>query len=117
MKLVAGCSIYSKNINPECKLIGVEPETCPSMLESVLNDKLVELNITDNFVDGATVSKVDITFEICKKNLDKVENVSIGKICETMLELYQNDGIIAEPAGALPVSLLTILNLKLKIRL
>ena len=113
--LMAGCSIYSKNINPECKLIGVEPETCPSMLESILNDKLIELNITDNFVDGATVSKVgDITFEICKKNLDKVENVSIGKICETMLELYQNDGIIAEPAGALPISLLEDIKSEIK---
>ena len=105
--LMAGCSTYSRYIKPSCEIIGVEPATCPSMKLSIERNELIELDITDNFVDGATVSKVgDITFEICKKNIDKIYDVSIGKLCETMLELYQNDGIIAEPAGALPIAAL-----------
>ena len=105
--LMAGCSIYAKSIEPKCKLYGVEPSTCPSMKKSIENNKLVELEITDNFVDGATVSQVgDLTFDICKDKLDKIFVISIGKLCQTMLELYQDDGIIAEPAGALPIAAL-----------
>lgn len=113
--LMAGCSIYSKFIKPSCKLYGIEPSTCPSMMQSIKKDKIAELDVIDNFVDGATVSKVgDITFEICKSNLDRVYDISIGRLCETMLELYQDDGIIAEPAGALPIASLEYIKDEIK---
>ena len=113
--LMSGCSLYSRFIKPSCKLYGIEPSTCPSMLKSIEKGDLVQLEINDNFVDGATVSKVgDITFEVCRDNLDKIYEVSIGKLRETMLELYQDDGIIAEPAVALPIAALDNIRQEIK---
>ena len=104
--LISGLSEYTKEFS-ECLHIGVEPESCPSMRESVQNNKLLTLIPKDNFVDGATVSRVgDVTYRLCKKNIYKYYDVSLGKICETMIELYQEDGIISEPAGALSLSVL-----------
>ena len=105
--MMSGCSIYSKSVDPFCKVYGVEPSTCPSMKKSIETGSLVEVDVVDNFVDGATVSKVgDITFDVCKNNLDGIYEISVGKLCETILELYQDDGIIAEPAGALSIAAL-----------
>ena len=96
-----------KNLYKNIKIIGVEPSTCPSMYESIKNKSIVELEINDTFVDGATVSKVgNKTFNICSQVIDDIYISKVGKICETMLELYQEDGIIVEPAGALSVSAL-----------
>ena len=104
--LMSGIGSYSKNIN-NCLIFGAEPESCPSMKEAIKNNKNSELSVTDYFVDGATVSKVgDITFEICKKVLDNIYVAPIGKICGDMLDLYQNEGIVLEPAGTLSISVL-----------
>ena len=75
------------------------------MKESISVGFPVELTPADNFVDGATVSMVgDKTFDICRNNLNNIYTIENGKICETMIDLYQEDGIITEPAGALSVS-------------
>jgi len=104
--LISGLSQYT-TVFGNCTHIGVEPESCPSMKESVRNNELLTIIPKDSFVDGATVSRVgDLTFPICQKNVQQYYDVSLGKICETMIELYQEDGIISEPAGALPLSVL-----------
>ena len=113
--LISGISLYKHEFckvnNTKCKIIGIEPETCPSMKLSILNDNIIDCFVTDNFVDGATVSKVgDITYSICKKHIDDIYTVNIGKICETILDLYTEDGIISEPAGSLSISALDMLN-------
>ena len=105
--LMSGVGSYSKNINTKCKVFGVEPESCPSMKESIKNNKIVQLRVTDNFVDGATVCQVgNTTFKICKDVLDDIYIAPIGKVCGDMLDLYQNEGIVLEPAGVLPISIL-----------
>lgn len=104
--LLSGVGSYSKNIG-NCLVIGAEPESCPSMRESIKCNEIVDLPVNDYFVDGATVSKVGkITFEICNKVLDNIYIAPIGKVCGDMLDLYQNDGIVLEPAGILPISIL-----------
>lgn len=103
--LISGCSIYIKEKNPKIKVIGVEPAGAASMVESLKQDKPVTLESIDTFVDGAAVkTSGDLTFEIVKKNVDKFITVPEGKVCTSMIELYQNEGIIAEPAGALAIS-------------
>jgi len=102
---------YNKKNNSRVKVIGVEGDSCDGMNQSFKNNKVTEINITDDFIDGASVSKVgDLTYSICKKNVDKILVVNTGKVCETMLDIYQNDGIISEPAGALPISSLDLLD-------
>jgi threonine dehydratase len=105
--LIAGISLFNTQQKYNCKIIGSEPETCPSMKLSIENNKIINYPATDIFVDGATVNQVgDITYKIVKKNVDKIYSVPIGKLCEDIMDLYTEDGIISEPAGALPISTL-----------
>ena len=95
------------NLSPNTKIIGVEPEGAPSMKTSIANGKNTELEQIDKFVDGAAVKKVgDLTFEICKKHLENVTTVPEGKVCQTILDLYNRDAIVVEPAGALTLAVL-----------
>lgn len=105
--LAAGVGSYLKRFSPYTKIIGVEPAGAPSMSYSLSAGKVVALKDIDRFVDGASVKRVgDITFNICKKVLQEVITVDEGKICTTILDLYNFDAIIAEPAGALSISVL-----------
>jgi len=105
--LASGVSTVFKELSPLTKLIGVEPTGAPSMSESFKNNKVVRLNNIDGFVDGAAVQKVgELTFNICKNNLDKMITVNEGEICSTILQLYNEEGIVVEPAGALSVTAL-----------
>lgn len=103
--LLSGISMYSKYKNPNCLLYGVESTNCNSMYQSLQSNKVVELVDYDIFVDGTAVKRVsNLTFEICKQHVDDIILVPNGQLCNTMIELYQNDGIITEPAGSLSVS-------------
>jgi threonine dehydratase len=105
--LAAGVSSVFKELSPQTKLIGVEPTGAPSMSESFKNNKVTRLNSIDRFVDGAAVQKVgELTFNICKKNLDSMITVNEGEICSTILKLYNEEAIVVEPAGALSVTAL-----------
>ena len=102
--------LNNNNNNNNCHVYGVEPEGAASMYESIKYNKIITLNNIDNFVDGASVKKVGMhTFAITKKvkNIFKISN---GELCNEMINLYQNEGIIAEPAGALSICGLSHLN-------
>jgi len=100
------------------EIIGAEPESCPSFgasLEGGEGSGPVMVSCSDQFVDGASVPQMgELTFDLCKDVVSSVESVSVGKICETMLELYQEDGIVVEPAGALSIAALDGVREKIK---
>ncbi|MBB5638607.1 threonine dehydratase [Pedobacter cryoconitis] len=105
--LASGVGSYFKNINPEIKLIGVEPEGAPSMNQALKIGSPVTLDYIDRFVDGAAVKRVgNLTFEYCSELLDQMLLIPEGKICTTILKLYNEDAIVVEPAGALAVAAL-----------
>ena len=105
--LSAGVSSVFRLLSPDTKIIGVEPEGAPAMKKSIAAGKNTTLPQIDKFVDGAAVQRVgEKTFEICKENLDKVVTVSEGLICSTILNLYNREAIVVEPAGALSVAAL-----------
>jgi len=105
--LASGISTVFKQLSAETQLIGVEPKGGPSMKTSIENKINTELTEIDSFVDGAAVKKVgDLTFEICRNTLSGCISVDEGKICETILQLYNKDAIVLEPAGALSISAL-----------
>lgn len=107
--LVAGISTYVKSISPNTKIIGVEPAGAPSMLTSIQNKSVTTLDGIDKFVDGAAVKCVGSkTFDICSELVDDILLVPEGKVCTTILELYNEHAIVAEPAGALPISALDL---------
>lgn len=113
--LMAGLSTYIKSISPETRMIGVEPEGAPSMTESVRTQTVASLNKIDKFVDGAAVKCVgEKTFEICNELVDDIFMVPEGKICTTILELYNEHAIVAEPAGAMPIAALDMCREQIK---
>ncbi len=105
--LSAGVGSWFKTFSEQTVLIGVEPEGAPAMYQSLATGKPVTLDTIDRFVDGAAVKKVgDIPFAICKKVLREVHLVPEGKVCSTILKLYSEDAIVAEPAGVLSIAAL-----------
>lgn len=105
--LAAGVSSVLKELSPNAKIIGVEPEGAPSMKTSIENGFNTKIENIDKFIDGASVQRVgDLNFEICKQNLDDMITVPEGKVCETILKLYNKDAIVVEPAGALTLAAL-----------
>jgi threonine dehydratase len=113
--LAAGCVSYFCKQNPSTQIIGVEPEGAASMKTSIENGYNTELKEIDKFVDGAAVKKVgDRTFEICKQKLSEIVLVPEGKVCTTILNLYNQQAIVVEPAGALTVASLNYLKDTLK---
>ncbi len=105
--LAAGVGTYFKEHSPDTKIIGIEPLGAPAMYQSLKEGKVVTLETIDKFVDGAAVKRVgDVTFSICKDLLEEVHLVAEGKVCSTILKLYSEDAIVAEPAGALAIAAL-----------
>ena len=105
--VASGISSVFKTLSPQTKIIGVEPEGAPSMSMSIKNGTNTELSVVDKFVDGASVKKVgDLNFKICQENLDEMATVHEGKICQTILDMYNKDAIVVEPAGAMTVAVL-----------
>ena len=105
--LLAGSALVASTSTPRPRVIGVEPAGAASMRAALDAGEPVTLATIDTFVDGAAVRRVgDLTFELVHALVDDVVTVDEGSICTTMLELYQRDGIIAEPAGALAVAAL-----------
>ena len=105
--LASGLCATFKELSPKTKIIGIEPEGAPSMTKSIAAGQLVELPEIDKFIDGAAVQKVGgYTYSICKEHLHKMITVPEGKVCQTILELYNRDAIVVEPAGALTIAAL-----------
>ena len=105
--LCAGLGAYVKTYSSNTQIVGVEPTGAPSMKEALKAGKPVKLEKIQRFVDGASVQKVgDLTFAICKEVLSDMLLVPEGKVSSTILQLYNEDAIVAEPAGALSIAAL-----------
>lgn len=105
--LIAGIGAYMKSVKPSVRIIGAEPAGAPGMTRSLEKGEVVALETIDKFVDGAAVKQVgQLTFEICRDVVDDITLIPEGKECTTILELYNNDAIVIEPAGALSVAAL-----------
>ncbi len=112
--LISGILSYLADMSPRTAVVGVEPAGAPSLNAALTAEKPVTLDAVDPFVDGAAVKRIgDINYQIIEKNLGRLHPlvVSEGAVCTEMIELYQNEGIIAEPAGALSVTALSELKL------
>jgi len=103
--LASGISAVFKQLSPKTKIIGVEPKNAASMQAAFDAGHSVKLDKIDGFVDGAAVQQVgELTFLQCKNNIDDLMTVDDGLICQTILNLYNKDAIVVEPAGALALS-------------
>lgn len=113
--LASGTGQYLKNTKPDIELIGVEPEGAPSMDAAFKAGHPVKLEQINRFIDGAAVKAVGaLTYPICKEVLDEVLLIPEGKVCTSILKLYNEEAIVAEPAGALAVASLDYCASKIK---
>jgi len=113
--LASGIISVFKELSPETKIIGVEPEGAPSLKTSLEKGENTELDSINKFVDGAAVKKMgDKTFAICREFIDDVITIPEGKVCSTLLKLYNEKAIVVEPAGALSVAALDVYREKIK---
>lgn len=113
--LASGVSTVFRQLSPHTKIIGVEPAGAPAMENAFEREEIITLEKVDKFVDGAAVRRVgDLTFEICRRNLEKVLLVPEGKVCSTILQLYNEEAIVAEPAGALTIAALDFIRDEIK---
>ncbi|WP_430899454.1 MULTISPECIES: threonine ammonia-lyase [unclassified Paraflavitalea] len=105
--LSAGVGTYLKSQDPSIFIVGVEPEGAPSMKTALEKGEPTTLESIDRFVDGAAVKRVGtLNFPLCKEVLDDMLLIPEGKVCTTILKLYSEDAIVAEPAGALSIAAL-----------
>ncbi|WP_327106483.1 threonine ammonia-lyase IlvA [Nonomuraea glycinis] len=105
--LLAGSLAWLKERHPRTRVIGVEPEGAAGVAAALAAGEPVTLSEIDTFVDGAAVRRAgDVTFPIIAASDVELVAVPEGRVCSEMLALYQTDGIIAEPAGALAGSAL-----------
>ena len=113
--LISGVLHVFKTLSPNAKVIGIEPEGAPAMHQSLERGKNTELNSIDPFVDGAAVRKVgDDAYDLCDNYLDKLVLVSEGKICQSILKLYNREAIVVEPAGAMSTASLKMIGEEIK---
>jgi threonine dehydratase len=110
--LIAGIATYLRERAPRVTIIGAEPAGAPSMTAALAAGRPVRLDAMDPFVDGAAVRQIGaLPYEIVAAAGVRMVGVDEGAICTQMLRLYQNEGIVAEPAGALAVAALADLEL------
>lgn len=114
--LASGVSTVFKQLSPKTKLVAVEPLGSPTMKTALEQDQVITLEEIDKFVDGAAVKRAgDLTFQVCKQNLNhEILLIPEGKVCSTILQLYNEEAIVAEPAGALSVSALDFIKDEIK---
>lgn len=107
--LLSGVASYLADMSPNTQVMGVEPAGAACMRAALENNGPITLGHTDPFVDGAAVARFgDLPWHILEANRNRVHPMIApeGAVCEAQLDLYQNEGIIAEPAGALSVAAL-----------
>ncbi len=105
--LLAGALAWLGERHPDVRVVGVEPAGAACMAAALQAGEPVRLADIDGFVDGAAVRRAgDVTFPLVRESKAEVVAVAEGRVCTEMLALYQSDGIIAEPAGALAAAAL-----------
>ncbi|CAJ2672597.1 threonine dehydratase biosynthetic chloroplastic-like [Trifolium pratense] len=103
--LIAGIAAYVKRINPEVKIIGVEPNDANAMALSLHHGHRVMLDQVGGFADGVAVKEVgEETFRLCKELVDGVVLVSRDAICASIKDMFEEKRSILEPAGALALA-------------
>ncbi len=100
--LLAGVSLFLKELCPDIRVIGVEPVDSDAMARSLAAGHRVKLDSVGIFADGVAVREVGkLTFDICRQHVDEIILVDVDEICSAVKSVYQATRSIVEPAGAL----------------
>ena len=114
--LAAGVASYIREVYPVGKVFGAGPLGAPAMYQSLLQNRIVDLDTIDAFVDCASVKRVgERNFPIVQSNLKSMFQIEDGHICSKIIEMYNDYGIILEPAGVMPLCALDCMDITGKV--
>lgn len=103
--LIAGVAYTIKQLKPNCKVYGVQASGAPSMEQSIADGKIETLAGVNTIADGIAVKTPgSLTYELCQKYVDGIVTVSDDEIALAILTLLEQQKLIAEGAGAVPVA-------------
>lgn len=103
--LIAGIAFTMKNLNPNVKIYGVQAAGAPSMLRSITDGEMEELDDVSTIADGIAVKKPgDLTFSLCQQYVDEIVSVSDDEISAAILALMEQQKLVTEGAGAVSVA-------------
>ena len=103
--LIAGISVYVKSMQPEIRIVGVEPDDSAAMTESLEAGEPVTLDRVGIFADGVAVRRVgDETFRLCREYVDEIVTVDTDHVCAAIQDIFEDTRSIVEPAGGLAVA-------------
>jgi len=106
--LISGIATSIKNLKPEARVVGVEPERASSMFQSVKSDKITRLTDTTSIADGLAVrAPGQLTFECVKRYVDEILLVSEEQIERAVYTTMKEGHVIIEPSAAAAVAALT----------
>ena len=111
--LVSGISLGAKLVNPQIKIVGVEPENAACMKAALSCGRRITLPSADTVADGCAVKTAGtLTLAFCRRYLDEIVTVSEMEIMSALLSLIEKHKLIAEGAGVLPLAALQKLNMR-----
>ncbi|MEL7070043.1 MAG: threonine ammonia-lyase, biosynthetic [Cyanobacteria bacterium J06581_3] len=103
--LISGIAAYIKRLQPEIKIIGVEPVDADAMSQSLTKGERITLDQVGLFADGVAVRQVGAeTFRLCQESVDEVLLVSTDDTCAAIKDVFEDTRSILEPAGALAIA-------------
>lgn len=103
--LVAGVAYLIKSLRPNCRVYGVQAAGAPSMFNSINDGAIETLDEVNTIADGIKVKTPgDLTFELCRKYVDDVITVSDDEVAAAILTLMEQQKLVSEGAGAVPVA-------------
>lgn len=105
--LISGMASYFKVLSPHTKIVAVESSGAPSLKAAIDKKEVVILESIDSFADGIATKRAGVLpLQICMESIDHHVLIPEGKMCVTLLELYNEDAIVVEPACACTISAL-----------
>ena len=111
--LITGVSTLTKMLNPNVKVIGVEPAAAASMTEALKERHPVTLASANTIADGTAVKRVgEKIFPYAEKNIDEVITVSDDDLIGAFLDVVENHKMIVENSGLLSVAALKQMDIK-----
>lgn len=103
--LIAGVAFTIKQINPKCKVYGVQASGAPSMKRAVEDGEVETLEKVQTIADGIAVKTPgDLTYDMVQKYVDGIVTVSDDEIALAILTLMEQQKLVAEGAGAVPIA-------------
>ena len=106
--LLSGTLLAAKNLKPDIKVFGAEPENADDTYRSILNNKIMSNETTDTIADGLRAQVGTVTFPIIKENVDKILLVSEEMIISSMYMIWQRLKIIIEPSCSIVLAALML---------